>query len=153
MSNPATVGNVLVNLFGGCSPEPRRIKVISPPPQISKDSWLNSPEYSSFVAGYEYAATQTRAIPGLSKISPEEAYFIYEAIKHGILMSKSNLPRYTVRRVHDNNEQWGLIHYAKNEDKTLCNALIDERFTILTNDRMGIADCEICKTAFKNQKV
>ena len=138
MSNPATVGNVLVNLFG--SPRPKRVRIISAP-RISKNSWLNEPEYANFVAGYEYAGTQTRAIHGLSKISPEEAYFIYEAIKRGVSMSKSNLPRYTVRRVHDNNEQWGFIHYAKDEDKTLCNALIDERFTILTNDRTGLADC------------
>ena len=52
-------------------------------PKISKNSWLKDPEYASFVAGYEYASTQTRAIHGLSKITPEEAYFIYEAIKRG----------------------------------------------------------------------
>lgn len=52
-------------------------------PKISKESWLNDPEYANFVVGYEYAATQTRAIQGLSKISPEDAYFIYEAIKRG----------------------------------------------------------------------
>ncbi len=56
-------------------------------PNISKDSWLNEPEYTSFVAGYEYASTQTRSIHGLSKITPEEAYFIYEAIKRGSELS------------------------------------------------------------------
>lgn len=54
---------------------------------ISKESWLNDPEYANFVAGYGYAATQTRAIRGLIKISPEEAYFVYEAIKRGSKMS------------------------------------------------------------------
>ena len=51
--------------------------------KISEKSWLNASEYADFVAGYEYASTQTRAIHGLSKITPEEAYFIYEAIKRG----------------------------------------------------------------------
>ena len=51
--------------------------------KISNTSWLNAPEYANFMAGYEYASTQTRAIHGLSKITPEEAYFIYEAIKRG----------------------------------------------------------------------
>lgn len=129
-----------------------KVSIVSVP-QVSEKSWLNNREYRSFVAGYEYATTQTRAISGLSKISPEEAYFIYEAIKHGILMNKSNLPRYTVRRVHDNSEQWGFTHYAEDENKTLCDTLIGERFTILTNDRTGVADCVICKTAFNNQKL
>ena len=119
---------------------------------ISKDSWLNVPEYANFVAGYGYAMTQTAAIHGLSQISHEQAYHIYEMIKRGISKSESKLPRYTVRRIHDNNEQWGFIHYAKDEHKTLCNALIDERFTILTNDRTGLADCGPCKVALKNQK-
>ena len=58
-------------------------------PKISDKSWLNDPEYANFVAGYEYASTQTRAIHGLSKITPEEAYFIYEAIKRGIFMTST----------------------------------------------------------------
>ena len=55
--------------------------------KISKESWLNDPEYADFVAGYEYASTQTRSIHGLSKITPEEAYFIYESIKRGSELS------------------------------------------------------------------
>lgn len=49
--------------------------------------------------------------------------------------------------------QRGFTRYAKGERQTLYNAVIDERFTILTNDRTGIADCGICKTAFKNEKL
>jgi hypothetical protein len=61
-------------------------------PKISEKSWLNDSEYDNFVAGYEYASTQTHAIHGLSKITPEEAYFIFEAIKRGIDMSPPICP-------------------------------------------------------------
>lgn len=50
---------------------------------ISKESWLNDENYAKFVAGYEYAMTQTRAIPALSKCSPEEMYFAWSLINRG----------------------------------------------------------------------
>ena len=53
-------------------------------PRISENSWLNCSEYSKFVTAYKYASTQTRAIEGLSQITPEQTYFIYEAIKRGM---------------------------------------------------------------------
>lgn len=83
MSNPATVGNVLTNLFSSYEPKTKMFYA----PQIKPESWLNDPEYVDFVKGYEYAATQTRAITVLAKISPEDAYFIYYAIKRGIDMA------------------------------------------------------------------
>ena len=53
-------------------------------PKIRFDSWLNSKEYQGFVKGYYFATTQTRAIPGLAKLTPEEVYFIVESVNHGI---------------------------------------------------------------------
>ena len=59
-------------------------------PKISSDSWLNDKEYQDFVKGYYYATTQTRAIPGLAKLTPEEVYFIVEAVNHGMKFQENN---------------------------------------------------------------
>lgn len=40
-----------------------------------------------FVDGHAYAATQTRAIPALSQVSPEALYFAVWAIMHGAEMA------------------------------------------------------------------
>ena len=114
--------------------------------QINKKSWLNDEEYKSFIAGYEYASTQTRAIKGLSKISPEEAYFVYEAIKRGVEMSKPNLPLYTVIK----DGQIGPSHYAESEQQTLCDLEINQNWFILTNNHRGVAICPKCKEIFNN---
>lgn len=52
--------------------------------EISKDSWLNDPEYKWFKDAYGYAATQSRAIPALSQCTPEEMYWAFICIKAGI---------------------------------------------------------------------
>jgi hypothetical protein len=51
--------------------------------EISKTSWLNESKYEWFVKGHAYAATQTRAISALSKVSPEELYFAVWLIMRG----------------------------------------------------------------------
>lgn len=58
-------------------------------PSIAEDSWLKDAEYESFRNAYGYASTQSRAIIGLSKVTPEDAYFIYEAIERGLKLQKS----------------------------------------------------------------
>ena len=52
-------------------------------PPIETTSWLRLPEFAWFVEAYGYAATQTKAIPALSKCSPEEMYYAFIAIMHG----------------------------------------------------------------------
>lgn len=112
-------------------------------PKISKDSWLNDPEYASFVAGYEYATTQTRAIHGLSKVSPEEAYFIYETIKRGIDVSPAKFPLYTVQyERYFKTDKY--IHWARHDVETLCGQSISDKWFILTNDGKSAANCKEC---------
>ena len=111
--------------------------------KISEKSWLNDPEYANFVAGYEYASTQTRAIHSLSKITPEEAYFIYEAIKRGIDMSPAKFPLYTVQyEKYYNTEKF--IHWAKDESETLCGQSISDKWFILSNDGKSTSNCKEC---------
>jgi hypothetical protein len=58
---------------------------------IREDSWLNddtiSEDFAAFREGYAYARNMTHAIPGLSKISAEEAYYVWWGINHGIELS------------------------------------------------------------------
>lgn len=58
-------------------------------PSFPKDHWLNDAEYNWFKRGYEYAATQTCAIPGLSKLTPSEVFYIVTAIQRGTSMQGS----------------------------------------------------------------
>lgn len=120
-------------------------------PQISKDSWLNDSEYANFVAGYEYAMTQTRAIQGLSKVAPEQAYFIYEAIKRGIDMSPAKFPLYTVQyEKYCNTDKH--IHWARCDTETLCGESINEKWFILTNEGKAPASCKECLKMYKQLK-
>lgn len=50
---------------------------------IGAGSWLNRPGHEWFHDGYEYAATQTRAIPALSKCSAEEIEAVVWAVMRG----------------------------------------------------------------------
>ena len=43
--------------------------------KIDSGSWLNDPEFEWFRKGYEKASVSNRAIPALSKCTPEELYF------------------------------------------------------------------------------
>lgn len=49
--------------------------------RIDESSWLMGDEFADFRDRYSYAATQTRAIYGLSKVTPEEVYWIWECMK------------------------------------------------------------------------
>ena len=51
--------------------------------EIKDSSWLNEKRFAWFKQGYQYASTQTRAIPILSKLTPEEFYFAVCAINTG----------------------------------------------------------------------
>jgi len=51
--------------------------------QIGESSWLMEDEFTDFRKAYEYASTQTRAISALSKCTPEEIYFVFDALKDG----------------------------------------------------------------------
>jgi hypothetical protein len=42
--------------------------------------WAKKPEYDWFARAYGYAATQTRALPALSKCTPEEIYCLIYAM-------------------------------------------------------------------------
>lgn len=53
-------------------------------PQIAADSWLQEQRFAEFRAGYGYASGASNAIPGLSKIDPEDAYHIWWFITRGV---------------------------------------------------------------------
>src|ERR1035437_7052067 len=59
---------------------------------VKTTSWLYDNEsYEWFVQGYEYASGQTRAIPALSQVSPEDLYFAVTAIMRGAKMKNIKL--------------------------------------------------------------
>lgn len=51
---------------------------------IRDDSWLQEDRFADFRTGYNYASGKMNAIPGLSKVTAEEAYYIYTMIRRGI---------------------------------------------------------------------
>lgn len=53
-------------------------------PRISPDSWLNEERFAEFVRGYNYACNATMAIEPLSKLTPEETYWLWSILQHGI---------------------------------------------------------------------
>jgi len=61
-------------------------------PGIKEDSWLNrgDKEFEEFKKYYSYASTQTLAIYGLSKITPEELYYIWSAMRRAEAKDESN---------------------------------------------------------------
>jgi len=62
---------------------PRTELEVAIAPQVSGESWLNEDAWRWLRDLYEYAATQTRAIPTLAKLTPEEfCWALYSAL-HG----------------------------------------------------------------------
>lgn len=45
-------------------------------PNIREGSWLNEPRFAWFRVGYAYACTQRYAAGGISKVPPEELYYV-----------------------------------------------------------------------------
>jgi len=61
------------------------------------------------------------------------------------LGAKGKYPLYTVQRVRSKSgKPYGPIHWAENEDKTLCGKGVDENWTILSNDGRAKANCKAC---------
>lgn len=65
---------------------------------IRPNSWLHEDRFTAFRHAYSYAAAKTHAIPGLSKISAEEAYYVWRIIQHGFEFNErtKNDPRLDV---------------------------------------------------------
>lgn len=53
-------------------------------PDIEPDSWLMQDKYTKFRTAYQYAAGKAWARPALSRINPEQAYFVWLFIQEGI---------------------------------------------------------------------
>lgn len=49
------------------------------PKGIDPNSWLNEPRFEWFKKAYQYASTQTLAIPALSASDPEDLYYATRA--------------------------------------------------------------------------
>jgi hypothetical protein len=66
---------------------------------VSGESWLNEDAWRWLRDLYEYAATQTRAIPTLAKLTPEEfCWALYSALhgKPGLMeVAEGSAPRET----------------------------------------------------------
>jgi len=50
---------------------------------IEEDSWLNESRFAKFKHAYLYASQCTQAIPALSKITPEDVYYLYLILGDG----------------------------------------------------------------------
>lgn len=61
--------------------------------KIDENSWLNDPKYKWFVEGYNYATTQSRAIPTLAAVIPEDLFFAVSAILRGVRKADVELPK------------------------------------------------------------
>lgn len=53
-------------------------------PRIDAESWLWEERFEAFREAYGYASSQTRAIPALAKLSPEEAYWLWFSLDRGM---------------------------------------------------------------------
>lgn len=62
-------------------------------PQIAADSWLQESSYATFRRGYDYASGQSRAIEGLAALTPEQTYFVWQAIDRGIKRWRGGVSR------------------------------------------------------------
>jgi hypothetical protein len=51
---------------------------------IGENSWLQQARFEQFRSAYAYASVKTRAIPALSVIAPEDAYFVWLFIQRGM---------------------------------------------------------------------
>jgi len=61
--------------------------------KVEEDSWLHEERFKWFLEGYYYATTQSRAIPTLAQIHPEELYFAVSAILRGVRRAGIELPK------------------------------------------------------------
>lgn len=70
---------------------------------IDEDSWLNEDRFRTFRAAYGYASGKTRAIEPLSKISAEEAYWVWRIIQGGFEFNERHKDdaRYALREDGD----------------------------------------------------
>lgn len=55
---------------------------------IPNDHWLNDARFAWFKRGYEYASTQTKAIPALAQSNAGHLYFALTAIMRGAGISE-----------------------------------------------------------------
>lgn len=55
---------------------------------IKEDSWLNEEKYDAFRQAWDYASTQTRAIPAMAHMTPEQGWWLLEALQRGLERSK-----------------------------------------------------------------
>jgi len=55
----------------------------------NENYWLDQPGFAEFKAGYEYAKSKTRwYMAGLQDLTPEQAYWVWSIITHGIEYEK-----------------------------------------------------------------
>jgi hypothetical protein len=52
---------------------------------IAPGSWLHEDRFATFRAAYAYASARTQAIPGLSKLTPEDAWYVWHFLQRGHL--------------------------------------------------------------------
>ena len=53
-------------------------------PQIGPKSWLQEERFARFREAYAYASHRSNAVPGLSRVSPEDAYYIWLYLDRGM---------------------------------------------------------------------
>jgi hypothetical protein len=76
------------------------VRVLAAPP-IREGSFLQDAQHADFRRAYEYASWKQRAIEGLAKLTPEDAYFVWRIIQRG--MERQN---------DGQTDAWGFVHYV-----------------------------------------
>jgi hypothetical protein len=59
-----------------------QIAIYTPQP-IKEDSWLHNSEHKWFRDGYAYASAQTKTIPALASVTPEDIHYALMLILRG----------------------------------------------------------------------
>lgn len=53
-------------------------------PQIEASSWLQEERFAAFRSAYAYASAKSVSVLGLSKLKPEDAYFVWLMLQRGM---------------------------------------------------------------------
>lgn len=59
------------------------------PKDLAPDSWLHEERFAEFLAAYQYAASHfSRAARSFSKVTPQDAYWIWTTIDKGFARNR-----------------------------------------------------------------
>lgn len=68
-------------------------------PTIPSGSWLNDEQYAEFREAYEYARNRPQASGALSKLTPQEAYYVWQYLQRGYVRQDAEAAETRGRRL------------------------------------------------------